>query len=153
VNSTIVIGAASIALALLFRSRAHGLPADAVRLPSLLIWIVIGLAVLMIAEELLKRRKARQAAGASQSAEDEPLAPINWPVLGAFGAGALAYIALIPYAGYLVVTPVYLICGLWFSKTLSPAKAVAVGAVITAVIWGVFIWLLQLPIPLLPALN
>lgn len=150
-NSTIVIGVASIGLALLFRSRTGELPADALRLPSLLIWIVIALSVLMIAEELIKRRKT--SSGAAADDDEGPLPPINWPVLLVFGIAAVVYIALIPYAGYLVVTPVFLIGGLVLSKTTSAPKAVVVGAAATAVIWGIFIWLLQLPIPLFPSLN
>ncbi|MGE4371109.1 MAG: tripartite tricarboxylate transporter TctB family protein [Burkholderiaceae bacterium] len=147
-NSTLIVGVASIALALLFRAESSELPAAALRLPSLLIWVVVGLSVLMIAEELIKRRKAR--AGNPVDDDDEPLPPINWPALLMFGAAIIVYIALVPIAGYLVVTPVFLIGGMIVSKTLSPIKAVVVGGLTTAVIGGIFIWMLQLPIPLFP---
>jgi hypothetical protein len=151
VNSTLIVGVASIALALLFRAESSELPAAALRLPSLLIWVVVGLSVLMIAEELIKRRKAR--AGNPVHDDDEPLPPINWPALLIFSGASLLYIVLVPVAGYLVITPIFLIGGLALSKVTSLAKAVVIGGLTTVVIWAIFIWLLHLPIPLFPGQN
>jgi hypothetical protein len=153
VNSTIVLGIASIVFALTFRAQAHELPLEAQRLPSLLIWIVIALAAMMVVEELLKQRAARRGSDAVLADDDEPLPPINWAVLAIFCAAAIAYVALIPIAGYLLITPIFLIAGFWFSKTMLLSTAVLVGVVTTALIWGLFIWLLQLPVPLFPSLN
>lgn len=152
-NSTLILGVGAIGFALVFRSQSHDLPEQAQRLPVLLIWVVIALAVLMIIEELLKRRLARRNGGAVKLDDDEPLPPINWHVLVIFGAAAVAYVTLIPYLGYLVITPIFLIGGLLVSRTLSPLKAVLVGAVATGVVWAIFVGALSLPIPLLPSLN
>lgn len=151
-NSTIVLGIASIVLALVFRAQAQDLPTEAQRLPSLLIWLVLALAAMMIVEELVKQRRVKRSAAASPD-DDEPLAPINWPVLAMFGAAAIVYVALIPYAGYLLITPVFLAAGIWLSKTMGLTRSVLVGVATTAIIWGIFIWLLQLPVPLLPSLS
>jgi hypothetical protein len=153
VNSTIVLGIATIAFALVFRAQAQDLPEEALRLPALLIWLVIALAAMMIVEELFKIRRARRAPDAARADDDEPLPPINWPVLAIFGAAAIVYVALIPVAGYLLITPLFLIAGIRLSKTMPLARAVLVGGITTAVIWGIFIWLLQLPIPLFPSLS
>lgn len=148
-NSTIILGIAAIAFALLFRSQAHDLPAQARLLPGLLIWIVIGLSALMIIEALLKRRS-----GAAAAQEDgEPLAPVNWVVLACFAAGAAAYVALIPIAGYLLVTPLFIIGGLLMTKTMSAGRAVLAGTVTTGLVWAVFIGALNLPVPMLPSLS
>lgn len=152
-NSTIILGAAAIGFALLFRSQSHDLPEQAQRLPVLLIWVVIGLAVLMIIEELIKQRIARRNGGGAKLDDDEPLPPINWHVLVIFSAAAAAYVALIPILGYVIITPLFIIGGLLVSKTLSPPKAVLVGAVATGVVWAIFIWALNLPVPLLPSLS
>lgn len=152
-NSAIILGIASIVLALVFRVQASGLPEVAMRLPVLLIWLVIGLAAMMIIEEILKRRKRGRAAAAAFADEDEVLAPVNWSVLGIFGAAIIAYVALIPIAGYILITPVFISGGLLLGKTLSPPKAVLIGLIATALVWAIFIWALSLPVQLLPSLK
>ncbi len=152
-NSTFILAAASILVALVFRSQAQDFPATAQRMPVLVIWIVIGLALLMVAEELLKRRVAGRDGPSAQVGDDEPLPAINWPVMGLFSAAIVGYVALVPWAGYLLVTPAFVAGGAGLSKTLSGPKAVLLGLVATAAVWGVFIWALNLPIPLLPALG
>ncbi|HEY4541478.1 MAG TPA: tripartite tricarboxylate transporter TctB family protein [Noviherbaspirillum sp.] len=155
-NSTIVLGIASIALALVFRAQSTDLPVEALRLPSLLIWVVIALGAMMIIEEVIKLRRARRAdpdTAKTALDDDEPLPPVNWPVLAVFGAASLAYVVLIPIAGYLLVTPLFLIGGIWLTKTVSLARAALIAVFMTAIIWVIFVWMLQLPVPLLPALN
>ena len=152
-NSTLILGIASIIFALVFRSQTENFPDVAQRLPVLLIWLVCGLGVLMIIEEVLKRCNARRAAPGASIEEDEVLPPVNWFVLCSFGAAIIAYVALIPIVGYLIVTPVFVAGALLVSRTLSPLKAILVGAVATAFVWAIFIWALNLPVPLLPFLN
>ncbi len=152
-NSTFILAAASILVALVFRSQAQDFPATAQRMPVLVIWIVIGLALLMVAEELLKRRTARRDGPSAQGDDDEPLPAINWPVMGLFSAAIVGYVALVPWAGYLLMTPVFVAGGAALSKTLSWPKSLLLGLGATAAVWAVFIWALNLPLPLLPALG
>ena len=152
-NSTIILGIATIAFALVFRAQAADLPDVAQRMPVLLYWIVIGLAVLMIIEELLKRRNARRTAPGALADDEEAVRPINWPVLVLFGVAIVVYVALIPIIGYLIMTPVFISGAIMVSRTLSPLKAVIMGVVATAFVWAVFIWALKLPVPLLPFLK
>lgn len=151
-NCTIVLGIGAIGLGLLLRAQSADLPAEAVRLPSLLIWIVMGLAVLMIIEEILKIRRLRRPDAVVRE-EDAPLPPINWPVVSVFGAIAVIYVALIPILGYLMTTPVFIALGIWGSKTRSFAIAATIGVASTVVIWLLFSYMLQLPIPLWPMSN
>lgn len=155
-NSTILIGVASILLALLFRSQTGDLPAVAQRMPTLLIWLVIGLAVLMIIEELVKHRKALRASSQAATAaadSEEILPPINWPVVCIFGAAIAAYVALIPVVGYLITTAVFVAGGLIVARTMTTPKAVLVGVGTTVFVAAVFLWALNLPVPLLPFLK
>lgn len=152
-NSTLTLGIASIIFALVFRSQTENFPDVALRLPVLLIWLVCGLGVLMIIEEVLKRRHARSAIPGASIEEDEGLPPVNWFVLCLFGAAIVAYVALIPIVGYLIVTPMFVAGTLLVSRTLSPLKAILVGALATVFVWAIFIWALNLPVPLLPLLN
>lgn len=150
-NSTFALAAAAIVFALVFHSQAQDFPATAQRMPVLLTWIVVALAVMMIAEELLKRRLSRRN-GRPALADDAPLPAINWPVMGLFSAAIVGYVALVPWLGYLLATPLFVSGGALLSKTLGWPKALLLGLGATATVWAVFIWALSLPVPLLPAL-
>lgn len=152
-NSTIVLGILSIALAIAFRTQTDGYPETAQRLPVLLIWLVGILAVMMILEDVLKRHRARQAAPAQPDFEDKPASPINWTALCAFGAAIVTYVALIPVVGYLVTTTTFISGSLLVSRIMSPAKALLIGIATTAGVWALFIWALNLPVPVLPFLK
>lgn len=152
-NSTFVVAAAAIVFALVFRSQTADFPATAQRMPVMVIWIVIVLALLMVVEELLKRRLARRGGRPALADDDEPLPAINWPVMVSFSAAIVGYVALVPWAGYLLATPVFVGGGALLSKTLSWPKALLLGLGATAAVWLVFIWALRLPVPLLPALG
>lgn len=155
--SSIIISVASIGLAVLFYSQAVAYPLAANRLPMLLAWVVGGLATLVIIEELIMaRRRARavQSAPASDNGtedDDEGPKPIVWSAVIPFGAAILAYVALIPYAGYVVVTPIFIALALAISGTLRWVPAILVALGITALVWAVFIWALYMPIQLFPA--
>lgn len=167
-NSTLVLAAASIALALAFRSQTGAYPEVAQRLPVLLIWVLVGLALLMIAEAVLRHRQARQvqepaprepASGAAAlpdrllASDEEPLPPVNWPVVLGFAAAIAAYAALIPIVGYLVTTTVFIGGALLASRVVRPLSAILVALATTATVWAVFIWALSLPVPILPFLK
>lgn len=152
-NSTIALGVASIVFALVLRTQTGGFPEVAQRLPVLLIWIVVAMAILMFVEEAFKRRAARRAAADALPADEEPPPPINWLVLCVFGAAIVAYVALIPVLGYVITTPVFITGALLASRTVSPSKAVLVGVGATVFVWVVFVWALSLPVPILPFLK
>ncbi len=151
-NSTIVLGLASIALAAAFRTQTSDYPETAQRLPVLLIWLIIGLAVSMIAEDLMQRRKASRAA-VLPVVEDDAAPPVNWPVLAGFAVAIVAYVALIPLVGYLVTTTAFIAGSLLVSRIMPPVKAVLIGILATASVWVVFIYALNLPVPILPFLK
>ncbi len=152
-NSTIALGIASIALAILFRTQTDVYPAVAQRLPLLLIWIVGGMAVLMIAEDFFRRHQARRLPAAQLGTEDVAPARINWKALCGFGLAIIAYVALIPVVGYLVTTTTFIAGSLIVSRIMSPIKALTIGILLTAGVWALFVWALKLPVPVLPFLN
>ena len=152
-TSTLVLGTAAIIFALVLRTQTGAFPEVAQRLPVLLIWIIVGLAVLMFVEEFLQRRAARRASVGLANADIEPLAPINLPVVAAFGAAIVMYVILIPVVGYLVTTPLFMAGSLLVARTLSPWKSILIGIGATAFVWAVFVWALSLPVPILPFLK
>jgi len=153
-NSSLLVAVVAIGIAAVFGVEAAGYPLEARRLPALMAWIVVGLSVLMIIEDGFKRRRLRRlTADAGTKATSEPverIASIVWSALIPFSAAIAAYIALIPIAGYLITTPVFLGGVLLVSRAIRPVTAIIVAIVVTAAIWVIFIWLLRLPIPLLP---
>lgn len=153
-NSSLLIAVVAIGIAAVFGFEAAGYPIEARRLPVLMAWIVGGLSVLMILEEGFKwRRRHRPVTGeatAASSTPVEPVASIAWSALIPYAAAIAAYIALIPIAGYLITTPVFLGGVLLVSRAIRPVTAIVVAITVTAAIWVIFIWLLRLPIPLLP---
>jgi len=153
-NSTLLVAAVAIGVAAVFGSEAASYPIEARRLPELMAWIVGGLSVLMIVEEGFKwRRQRRLDAGESTGAASKPVEPaasIVWSALIPYAVAIAAYIALIPIAGYLITTPVFLGGVLLVSRAIRPVTAIVVAITVTAAIWAIFIWLLRLPIPLLP---
>ncbi len=168
-NSTLALGIAAILFALTLNTQTDPFPDVARRMPVLLIWIVVGLALLMIMEELLTRRRAARAVPAEDVAKatQRPEAgdsvnpaipinltnPVNWAVLASFGAAIVAYVAFIPLTGYLLATPVFVAGSLLVSRTLPAFKAVLIGLAATLFVWAIFIWALNLPVPLLPSLG
>lgn len=154
--SALLLAVASIGVAVVFGNEAAGYPPEARRLPVLLAWIVAGLALLMMVEEVLKWRRRRKLAntdapndGSGGEATSVP-APVVWSALIPFAITIGAYVAIIPIAGYLITTPVFLLGVLLVSRAVRPLTAVAVAIGMTGCIWAIFIWLLHLPIPLLP---
>ena len=149
-TSTIFLGIVSIALALIFRAQTASFPHVAQRLPILLIWLVIVLAVLMIAEDVYKRRSARRTAPGPLS---EAPAAINWPVMLAFSAAIVVYAVLIPIAGYLVATPLFVGGTLVAGRNMRTSTAILIAVGTSAFMWAVFVWALNLPVKLLPFMN
>lgn len=153
-NSALLVAVVAIGLAAVFGVEAAGYPLEARRLPMLMAWIVGGLSVLMVLEEGFKWRRRRRPvsdeASGSASTPVEPVASIVWSALIPFAVAIAAYIALIPIAGYLITTPVFLGGVLLVSRAIRPVTAIVVAITVTAAIWAIFIWLLRLPIPLLP---
>lgn len=150
-NSTYIVGIGALFLAGIFYFQLDGMPSVAQRLPGLLIWIVAILAVLMLIEETVKKRRLRKAAQIVD--DDTPMEPVNWKVAISFSVAVVVYVALIPVAGYLITTIIFMAGVLLFSQTIRALSAVLISLGLTAFVWVVFIWALGLPVPLLPWLN
>lgn len=146
-HSSILIGIAAVGMAVIFGGEASGYPLASRRLPILLAWLVTGLAILMVIEDVLGRRRRARAGEAAQ----DIVAPVVWSALLPFAAAIGTFVVLIPMLGFLVVAPVFIGGVLLVSRAVSPSTAIACAIGLTAFIWAVFIWALRMPIPLLPA--
>lgn len=148
----IVIALATIALAAFFWSEAEAYPATAAKLPQLLAGVVIFLAVLAIVQASWRRMRPRGVALDETTGTETPT---DWRSL-AIGAAFLALVVLyalsITRIGYLIATPLFLAIPLAALRPVGPVAAVSAIVSVTAVIFGVFVWFLNLSIPLYPDL-
>ena len=143
----IAVAVAAIAAALFMQAEAAGYPRAASRLPVLLGYVVILLAVLAIAQVLLGWRRDRAAERL------EIVALPRWREV-AIGTGFVGLIVLyawsIPRVGYLVATPLMLLAPIAALRPVGPGVAAITVVAVTGVIWLVFVWFLNLPLPLYP---
>ena len=144
----LVVALAAIGLVFFMWGEAAGYPATARKLPDLLGWVVLVLAVLAIAQQALDWRRAYADGTLSGGA------PVDWKAIGlgaAFVALILVYAWSIGTIGYMVATPLFLSIPLIVLRPvgLVPGLLTVIG--VTAVIYGVFVWFLKLNIPLYPA--
>ena len=148
----VIVALAGIGLVIFMWGEAANYPPTARKLPDLLGWAVLVLAVLAIAQELLQWGRARLAG--EGDAEAIPSSPVDWRGIG-LGAGFVALIVAyawsIEIVGYMVATPLFLALPLIVLHPVRLPVAVLTIAVVTAVIYGVFVWFLRLNIPLFPA--
>jgi uncharacterized membrane protein YidH (DUF202 family) len=148
----IVVALAAIALALFFRSEAAAYPPTAAKLPDLLGVVVIILGVMAIAKVVWSWMRPRETAADAGSGTDTPTDPRSL----AIGAGFLALVVLyafsITWIGYLIATPLFLAIPLAVLRPVGPVAAASAIVSVTVVIFGVFVWFLNLSIPLYPAL-
>ncbi|WP_226575102.1 tripartite tricarboxylate transporter TctB family protein [Acuticoccus sediminis] len=143
----IVTALAGIGLVLFMWYEASGYPPTAQKLPNLLGWVVLILAVLAIGQTLLARRAAL-AQGNAAATE-----PTSWRDIG-IGAAFLGLIVVYAWSistvGYMLATPVFLALPLIALRPVGLVPGVLTIAAVSAVIYGVFVWFLKLNIPLFP---
>jgi len=149
----ILIAAGAIALALFFRYEASSYPATAAQLPNLIgaILIILGIAAI-IHVGVRSMRKRRRTAGVADAVAAEP-SP-QWSDIaigGAFLALIVLYAWSITRIGYLIATPLFLAIPLAVLRPVGLMGALIAIVSVTAVIFGVFVWFLNLTIPLYPA--
>ena len=143
----ILVAVAAIGAALYMYFTAEGYPGAARRLPELLSILVILLALLAIVQAIAEMRRKRAERG-------RPFVTMpEWKKVGigvAFVALVAAYAWSIPVIGYLIATPLMLALPMIALRPVGwPAIGVTIVAV-TGIIWLIFLWFLNLPLPLFP---
>lgn len=145
--SRILVAAAAIIIALLFRIEAAGYPRVAAQLPVLITNVMIGLALLAIVQQLLAWRQTTD--GATRYALTMPTMPrIRDGVI--FVGLVLLYAWAITSIGYLIATPAFLLSSMLIARATRPWIIIATAVVVTLAIWIIFVNFLRLPIPLFP---
>ncbi len=145
----IFVSLAMIGLVFVFWHESSTYPATAARLPDLIGWLVMMLAIMAIGEVLLGWRRQ------SVVGRLELFPQQDWRGL-AVGAGFLGLIVLYAWSitevGYLIATPLFMLIPFIVLRPIGWITAIITTAAVTAFIWVVFVWFLNLSIPLYPAI-
>ncbi|MGI3124878.1 tripartite tricarboxylate transporter TctB family protein [Nitratireductor sp. PBL-C9] len=128
---------------------AENYPPEARYLPQLLASVTIIFGVLGLAQAVPAIWRERGG-----SAQPQQRAGPRWRAVGvgvAFVLLIAAYISSIRWLGYLVATPLMLFLPLAILRPVGPVGIAATVLSVTGMIWVLFIWFLELPVPLFPS--
>lgn len=139
------IAAMAAAQAALFAVTAQSYAAAAARTPTLYAGLVGILAVAALLEAVVKGRRASRN---DDGAGDDGVVARRGVV---FLAWIFLYAAAIQPMGYLIATPLFLLGPLLALRPIRPLASCAVALGATGFVWAVFVGVLNLRIPLLPA--
>lgn len=143
----IFVAIAAISLAVFFRIEAADYRLAASRLPDVVGGVLIVLSVLMIVQVLMSWRKA----SAEGSLSILPRVESRSIMLGvAFVLLIFVYAWSIQTIGYLIATPGFLLIALVALKPVNWLWIVAITGIVTASIWAIFIFFLNMPTLLYP---
>ena len=138
----ILFAGGAVALSLLFIIQSFKLTDSAALMPRMLAVLIILLSVVMVLQGLAARRNMI-AAG-----RREEIPSINVPLVTLFLIFIVGYVALIEVLGYFVATPLFIIGTYLFLKAMKLQNAILVAAGFCALVYGVFVTVLHLPVPL-----
>ena len=138
----ILFACGAVALSLLFIVQSFKLTDSSALMPRMLAVLIILLSVVMILQGFAARRRMIKAG------QREEIPAINVPLVTLFLIFIVAYVVLIEVIGYFVATPLFIIGTYLFLKAMKPRNAVLVAAGFCALVYGVFVKMLHLPVPL-----
>ncbi|CAN0587124.1 unnamed protein product [Ectocarpus sp. 12 AP-2014] len=145
--SRILVALAAITIAVFFQVEAASYPRVAARLPTLISYFMIGLALIAIAQQVVAWRRLP---------EDANRFAIEFPEWDRILSGAIFIALTTSYAwaittiGYLIATPAFLLSTLLIFRATNLWIILLTSAGVTFAIWVIFVNFLRLPIPLLP---
>lgn len=147
----ILVAAASCGLATLFFVSSLTMQPAAYQMPRILVILLFGLAAAMLVEVFVKKRRP-----APETMEEQAAAPLMVPFfdkvnvlrVAVFLGGAILYVTLLEPLGYFIVTPIFLLGTLLYLRACRLWTAVAIAAVAPIGVYFVFVWLLDLPVPM-----
>jgi hypothetical protein len=129
------------------------LPFAAARLPRILCGALVILAIVVMVEALVARRRSArgqpaQAAGSGRRLLEPFFQGVRLGPLCGFASAILASAALMPILGYFVVTPVFLLGSLLAFRACRWPAAIAIGALFPLFVYLVFVAFLNAQLPL-----
>lgn len=131
-------------VALAFQMQTGNLEGISLYFPRMLLIFITVLSLGLLGNALITIRKEQR------EADDEP---VSWLRVGFISAGSIAYVAVIPLAGFYPASAVFLFVMAWLLRDRSHAtlKVVLAASLFTIVlcfaVWGGFTMLLDVPTP------
>ena len=138
----ILFAAGAVALSLLFIVQSFKLPDSAALLPRMLAGLIMGLSVIMVCQGLIAHRRMAKAC----LTEEIPV--INVKLVTLFVIFIVAYVALIEPLGYFIATPLFIIGTYLYLRATNLKNAIIVTVGFCALVYGVFVKVLYLPVPM-----
>jgi hypothetical protein len=138
----ILFACGAVALSLLFIVQSFKLTDSSALMPRILAVLIILLSAFMVVQGVTARRRMIEAG------QKENIPPVNVPLVTLFLIFIVVYVALIEVIGYFVATPLFVIGSYLFLKAMKPRNAIFVAAGFCALVYGVFVKMLHLPVPL-----
>ncbi len=135
-----VVGA--MALALWFIADSSKLTDSAAMMPRILAGLILALSAIMAAQGWLAHQRMVKAG------RKEEIPYINIPRVSLFLVFIIAYVFGIELIGYFIATPAFIIGTYMYLRALSLGKSLIVALAFCALIYGVFVRVLYLPLPL-----
>ena len=124
----------------------------AYQLPRLLIFLVMGLSILMIAEQVVLQRKpettAPQPGNGDNGAVAAPTGERSIVRIAVFVALLIAYVMTIKSLGYFITTPLFLIAVLSYLRATRLVWIVLIAVGFTVFVYLLFVLFLNLPVPM-----
>jgi hypothetical protein len=136
----------SLLLGAFFFIQASAMPTQAALFPKIIAAMVALLSVLMILSAVKEVRTMEKSVNVNEEQTEEE--KINVLRVVVFMTLVIAYVYLIPKAGYFVMTPLFMLATYGYLRAMGPVKAVIISLVFSAFIYGLFVCFLNLPIPM-----
>ncbi len=138
----ILFAAGAMALSLLFLIQSLKLTDSAALMPRILAGLIIVLSAAMICLGLRAHKRMARAG------QKEEIPYINVPLVSLFLVFIIAYVVLIEVLGYFIATPLFLVGTYLFLRAMKLRNAILVALGFCVLVYGVFVKILYLPVPL-----
>lgn len=138
----ILFAAGAAALSLLFLIQSLKLPDSPALMPRILASLIIVLSAAMVWQGLRAHQKM------VQSRQKEEIPYINIPLVTTFLFFIVAYVFSIESVGYFIATPLFIIGTYLFLRAMKLRNAIFVALGFCVLVYGVFVKILYLPVPL-----
>ena len=149
----ILVALGAWALSGLFYKTSLTMPPAAYHMPQILAVFVSFLAVLMVADVFLFKRRNKNDEPVDIAAHTAPYVGgffdgVNVPRTGAFMTMVVLYILLLESVGYFIMTPLFLVGTLSFMRASRPWIIIAISVVAPMIVYSIFVTFLDLPMPM-----
>jgi hypothetical protein len=137
----LLFAAGAVGLSLLFIVQSFKLTDSAAMMPRLMAGLIIVLSVVMAAQGLAARRRMLLAG------QKEEIPYVNIPRVLTFLVFIIAYVFSMDIVGYFIATPVFIVGSYLYLRALNLRQSLLVALAFCALVYGVFVRILYLPVP------